>query len=446
MLAQRATTDVAAARGRSAGQLEVLAARGPSTDSIGGERLVPPNTVRAHARNRTDALAIPRHAGRARAEHPRALDVHAYKEVFQTLPHAVVVVDCTGRVAAHNPAARELLGARVDHPALRCCDFVSCGRGGDRQPRGDRCITAAVADRGGPLDGLDLVLDGRHVKVTAVPLSGGGGAILHFEAAARAATSSPSGPLLRVTTMGPLRLECGGVSLGGEWLDHRPGQLLKYLISARGKRVPVDQLAESLWGNPGRAGLTSLRQAVHGLRDRLEPERPKHAPSRFVLARANAYELNTTNIVVDADEFEQAAVAALLTWQRSIDDKPVAQLARVAGMYRSEFLADEPYADWALAERDRLRHLATRVLRALAETHTARGQLAAASRALHRIADLEPLDLDAQRDLISLLLLQRRHAEAARRYELARRQFKCAFRQEPDFTLADLLEPAATAA
>ena len=75
--------------------------------------------------------------------------------------------------------------------------------------------------------------------------------------------------------------------------------------------MPVEELTETLWGGSGRAGLTSLRQAVHGLRDRLEPERPKHAPSRFVLARANAYELDTANIVVDADEFEQAAMAAL---------------------------------------------------------------------------------------------------------------------------------------
>ena len=246
--------------------------------------------------------------------------------------------------------------------ALRCCDLVGCGRDGDQQPLGNRCVTAAVADLGRRLDGVDVVVDGRYVEVTAVPLSAGGGAVLHFEATAREATWHPYGRSLRITTLGPLRLEYGGVSLGGEWLDHRPGQLLKYLICARGKRVRIEELAETLWGNSGRAGLTSLRQAVHGLRDRLEPERPKHAPSRFVLARANAYELDTRNVVVDADEFEQEAVAVLRTLERSIDDKAEAQLARVAGMYRAEFLADEPYAEWALAERYRLRGLATRVL------------------------------------------------------------------------------------
>ena len=165
-----------------------------------------------------------------------------------------------------------------------------------------------------------------------------------------------------------------------------------------------------------------------------------------MLARANAYELDTANIVVDADEFEHAAMATLRSMGRSIDDRDLAELTRVAGMYRSEFLAEEPYADWALAERNRLRDLATRVLRTLSEAYVARGQLAAASQALHRVVELEPLDLDAQRDLISFLLGQRRHAEAARQYELARRQFKHAFGQELDFALADLVEPAAIAA
>jgi len=29
-------------------------------------------------------------------------------------------------------------------------------------------------------------------------------------------------PPLRITTLGSLRLECGGADVGGEWLDHRP--------------------------------------------------------------------------------------------------------------------------------------------------------------------------------------------------------------------------------
>ena len=254
------------------------------------------------------------------------------------------------------------------------------------------------------------------------------------------------GRLLRITTLGPLRLEYGGVSLGGEWLDHRPGQLLKYLICARGKRVPGRGAGRDVVGRLRRAGLTSLRQAVHGLRDRLEPDGPS-TRRRASCSRARTRTSSTPRTSSSTPtSSSNSAVAALRTLGRSIDDNdvgaaraccrhvPVRVPRRRAvcglGARRARPAAGPRYTRAACARRD----------------PSGRGQLAAASRALQRIVDLEPLDLDAQRDLISLLLGQRRHAEAARQYELARRQFKRAFGQEPDFTLADLAEPAAIAA
>jgi DNA-binding SARP family transcriptional activator len=366
------------------------------------------------------------------------LEPRVFADAFDSLPHPVVVVDETGAVVAHNPAAAKLFRPLNLHRRLRCCDLLRCGREG--WPLAGRCMTAAVLQRGRPLTGLELSLEGRSVEITAACLRAGSGAVLHFRMRPGHATGSAAAPALRITTLGSLRLDCGGMDLGGEWLDHRPGQLLKYLISARGSRVPVDKLVEALWPNAGGQGLTSLRQAVHGLRDRLEPGRQKQAPSRFVLSRPNAYELNTASIVVDADEFAREADAALRTAKRSRSDEADAQLASAAQLYRGEFLADEPYADWALRERERLRDLAARVLRELAETHLQAGELPSASSALQRLADLEPLDLDAQRDLMAVMITRRRHGEAARRYELVRRTFKLTFGHELDFALSDLVQ------
>ena len=193
-----------------------------------------------------------------------------------------------------------------------------------------------------------------------------------------------------------------------------------------------------LWPSAGSQGLTSLRQAVHGLRDRLEPDREKHSPSRFVLGRPSAYELDMANTVVDADEFDREATGALLTLERSGGAAADAQLARAAQLYRGEFLAEEPYADWVLRERGRLQGLATCVLRALADAHLSTGQLSAATSVLQRLTDVDPLDLEAQRDLIAALIRLGRHGEAARRFDLVRRQFQRTFGCEPGFALADL--------
>ena len=55
--------------------------------------------------------------------------------------------------------------------------------------------------------------------------------------------------------------------------------------------MPLEELLEIFWPHAGRAGAANVRQAIHTLRDRLEPGRPKHRASGYVLARPGGYEL-----------------------------------------------------------------------------------------------------------------------------------------------------------
>jgi DNA-binding SARP family transcriptional activator len=66
------------------------------------------------------------------------------------------------------------------------------------------------------------------------------------------------------------------------------------------------------------------------------------------------------------------------------------------------------------------------------------GELEAASEHLQRLAELEPLDVEAQRQLLTLLLRRGRRSEAARRYEVVCRRFRRAFGEEPSFQLSEL--------
>ena len=245
-------------------------------------------------------------------------------------------------------------------------------------------------------------------------------------------------PPLRVRALGRTRLETDAAPLTGEWLGHRPGQLLKYLVCERGRVVTLEELLEVFWPLAGRAGATSVRQAIHTLRDRLEPDRPKGKPSGYVVARTGGYELTPGRVWIDADDFEAHARAGLEALQRGAAERANASLTAAAGAYGGDFLADEPYAEWALTERERLRDLAAQVLRGLAGLKLAAGDEESAGEYLQRLGELEPLDLQAQRDLIALMLRRGRHSEALRRYELVRRRYKRAFGSEPGFTLAEL--------
>ncbi len=377
----------------------------------------------------------PEELARLRAE---SADGVAWEAAFEALPGAAVVLDAAGRLLTRNAAARVLLGPQVEAGA-RCCAFLGCRPAGPGLASG--CVTqlamagdAALAERQIQLD------DGAAAWLSAVGTEAGQVVVmLHRLAGPAGLAREDLPPRITVRALGRTRLEAESGSVEGEWLTHRPGQVLKYLICERGRVVTMDELLEVFWPDAGRAGASSVRQAIHTLRDRLEPDRPKGRASGYVVARKGGYELAPGRVAIDADDFEARARAGLDALQRG-DDTPRAEseLGAAAAAYTGNFLADEPYAEWALAERERLRDLAAQVLRGLAWLRQAAGDDDAAAEHLQALVELEPLDLPAQRDLITIMLRRGRHSEALRRYDLVRRRYKRTFGSEPGFTLSDL--------
>jgi DNA-binding SARP family transcriptional activator len=376
-----------------------------------------------------------------------------YGLVFERFPSGIIVVDFAGRVVGHNASARGLLGAALERSPLRCDDLFGCRRPGT--PLEGACITALALERPGPLPEMRLDVEthpGQTVGVWVTAASiGGADAAVVFQLRAgmlgdRRRRTEPhwmGGAELRVFTLGRTRVESGEGPMGGEWLAHRPGELFKYLVTERGRIVPLEELVDAFWAHAGRGGATNVRQAVHSLRERLEPRRIKHAPSAFIQARKGGYELDQENVWIDAEEFEAAARAGLDALRRSDLEVVRPALERAAQLYRGDFLADEPYAEYALAERDRLRDLAGQVLRALARVEREADNLDLTTEHLQRVAELEPLDLDAQRDLLAVLVERGRHQEAARRYEVVRRRYRRAFGEDPELQLTDIVaDPA----
>jgi DNA-binding SARP family transcriptional activator len=104
-------------------------------------------------------------------------------------------------------------------------------------------------------------------------------------------------------------------------------------------------------------------------------------------------------------------------------------------VYRGDFLPDERYDDWAIAERERLLDLAGQALRALA------GGLSDPARAatyLERLAEMEPLDADVQRELIRAWLRQGRRTRAVRRYRTLQSRLMREFGESITFDLSEL--------
>src|SRR5436190_19279399 len=364
----------------------------------------------------------------------------------------MVVVNVDHTITSTNAAARRFL-PRLEE-CKHCHEAFSCRTPGGPIARGYMAEIAVSRVEALPKYRIDTPPGAGQITaiwLTAAAVGSRPEAVFHlrpWDARDRRRRSDPhwlSGPELRLTAFGRTRVDTPEGHLRGEWLQQRPGQLLKYLISERNRVVPADVIAETLWPGTGRQGLGNVRYFMHALREKLEPHRPRGARSSFIVTVQGGYALDRRHVRIDADDFDEAISQGLEAASRGDDDFAVERLRDALALYRGDFLADEPYAEWSLDERDRLHNLAGRALRALTKIMLARHDLEAGSEYLEELAELEPLDAESHRDLLAVWLAQGRRTEAARRYAIYRTRILREFGDEPEFQLADLRPAARTA-
>jgi DNA-binding SARP family transcriptional activator len=384
-----------------------------------------------------------------RVEARRAFD--APDELFARFPYGLFTTDANGRVLAMNDVCRGLLLGEIGpgERRLGCCELV-CDwiTGADES---SVCLSQRARTAGEPLPEvrIDLAPEGpaSAAWVTAAPLDDGERIVFHLRPGTTVdrrsrqfCAQSLENPRLRIFTFGQTRIENGlSEPPDRQWMDQRPGELFKYLVCAGPRPVPAEEIATALWPQGDARALSSVRHFVHILRKKLEPGREARATSAFIDSARGGYAVNPQRVWVDANEFEHLVSAGLSALSAGLRDTALGRLESALDLYRGDFLADEPYAEWALFERERLRELAGRALRAAVELRIARDhRCEIATRHARRLADLEPYDADAQRRHIELCILLGRKSEAARRYDLYRRRMASDFGEEPAFALAEL--------
>jgi DNA-binding SARP family transcriptional activator len=371
--------------------------------------------------------------------------------VVDSLPYGLVVVQADHTITSSNATARRFL-PQIDE-ADHCHEAFSCRVPGGPCEHG--CLAARAIARQGALP--EIRIDTPPAKgqitalwVTAAAVGSRPAAVFHLrpgDARDRRRRSDPhwlSGPELRITSFARTRVDTPEGPLRGEWLQQRPGQLLKYLVCERNRVVPADVIAEALWPGTGRHGLGNVRYSMHALREKLEPHRARGSRSAFIVTVQGGYALDRRHVRIDVDDYDEAISQGLEAASRGDEEFAVERLVDALALYRGDFLADEPYVDWALDERDRLHNLAGRALRALTKIMLGRHDLDAAAEYLEQLAELEPLDAETHRDLLAVWLAQGRRTEASRRYAIFRTRMLREFGEEPEFQLQDL-RPAARA-
>jgi|HubBroStandDraft_4_1064222.scaffolds.fasta_scaffold00902_12 DNA-binding SARP family transcriptional activator len=373
------------------------------------------------------------------------------QEAFRRFPYSLIVFDREGRLVAVNLEGRRLIEAMgLTGVELTCCTLLGC-----RTPESvlaDACLTQLARGRGNALPEVRVdvpTAEGvRAMWVVAAPLLEQDSAHVVLQlrpgvAQDRRRRTDPhwmTGPRLRICVLGRTLVESAEGPIGGDWLDQRTGQLLKYLIAERHRAVHTDEIGESIWPGADFAIAGSVRYYIHALRRKLEPQRGKREPSTFIASSAGSYRLNLSHIEVDADEFETSVTAGLAAIE-SDPSSAASDIERGLSFYRGDFLADSPYADWAMLERHRLHDLACMGLRSLTGIRLQARLIDSAARSLEQLATLQPYDEGVHRQLMELDIMQGRRSDAVRRYTSLRTRIRRTFGHDPDFTPADLANP-----
>ena len=182
---------------------------------------------------------------------------------------------------------------------------------------------------------------------------------------------------------------------GEEWGGQKPRSLLKLLLTRPGHAFSKDEIVEALW--PGvslQDADRRLRITVSQLRRALEPELGRGSNSRYIISQRPGYSFNErADCEVDAWKFEEHRQRAEAAQEARELDDAIREYRASLDLVRGEFLAEEPYEDWAMEAREERCESQLAVLSELAECLALKGRYSEAVEACERA-----LALDEYRD------------------------------------------------
>ncbi len=197
---------------------------------------------------------------------------------------------------------------------------------------------------------------------------------------AEAAPETP--PQLTAYLLGPFQVLVEDKPVTG-WSGGRGRTLFQYLLANHDRPRTRDELMAVFWPESSeKAARNNLNVAVHGLRQAVRGV----SNLNIIIYREGAYRINPDlNLWLDVDVFE-----CHLNLARQADadgDQPgaIRALETATNIYRDDFLSSDPYEEWALPVRERLRLIYLEALDRLSSLYFNQGQYAAAAALCQRL-------------------------------------------------------------
>lgn len=252
-----------------------------------------------------------------------------------------------------------------------------------------------------PHERLQPAQPGR-ITLMGPPESGpfpGGGHPPARDLAAAPAPSAPalSAPELAVHLFGSLHAAIDDVAVE-DWPSARCRSLFGYLLTHREPWPQREVLMEVFWpGSAPEASRNSLNVAIHALRRTLRAM----TDIPVIVYAGGAYRISPElRLWLDVDEFGRCVEAGRQHQDAGEIDQATRDFEFAGGLYRGDFLADDPYEDWAALTRERLRLAYLDALGRLSNLYFNAGHYTACASLCQRIIERDPCREDAHRRLM----------------------------------------------
>lgn len=211
-----------------------------------------------------------------------------------------------------------------------------------------------------------------------------------------------------------------------DWQKRSARLLVQILALNPLREIHREELMEILFPKMDeKSANANLHRILYAARRALEPNRSSYASSNFLLTEGQQIRLTAEKLWIDAEEFKNTVRNGLKCGDQNL-------LESAAGIYRGDLLANEPFEDLFINQREELKGLFHLVLRRLAETAEKQSNFEESHHWLDRILQQEPADEIVHRGKMRLYEKQGERSRALKQYEKCREALKRELFVEPE--------------
>jgi DNA-binding SARP family transcriptional activator len=250
-------------------------------------------------------------------------------------------------------------------------------------------------------------------------------------------TMAIGAPTLTIHMLGPFRAALNDHPIES-WPSGRGRAVFKYLLAHRDRTLPRDVLMDVFWPDAEpEAARNSLNVALHGLRQALR------AADKLpvVIFQDGAYRLNPDlHVWLDSDEFERRVTAGRRFETTGQIAAAAAEYEVATGLYQGDFMADDPYDEWPVITRERLRIAYLDTLDRLSQIYFSQGQYGSCANLCQHMLTQDNCREDAHSRLMRCYTRQGQHHLALRQYQICVKTLRHELDVEPAPTTTQLYE------